>query len=174
MNPKELTIRNAISEEFDTIGKLMVKVYASLEGFPSQTEQPDYYKMLLNVGQLTKNENTQLLVAISNKNSVAGAVVYFSDMKNYGSGGTATQIKNASGFRLLAIEPAERGKGIGKLLCQACIDKAKELKQNQLFIHSTESMKIAWKMYEKMGFERNTEIDFVQGELLVFGFKLKL
>lgn len=152
----------------------MVNVYSRLEGFPSPSEQPEYYTMLLNVGKLTEKENTELIVAVSDKNTLVGAVVYFSDMKNYGSGGAATQTKNASGFRLLAVDPTERGKGVGKLLCHACIEKAKKLHQNQLVIHSKESMKIAWKMYKKMDFKRYSEIDFKQGELPIFGFKIKL
>ena len=43
-----------------------------------------------------------------------------------------------------------------------------------MYIHSTESMKIAWGMYERLGFSRYEEIDFNQGELEVFGFKLDL
>jgi hypothetical protein len=35
-------------------------------------------------------------------------------------------------------------------------------------------MKVAWKMYESMGFLRYEEIDFIQGELPVYGFKLDL
>lgn len=174
MNSQECIIRNTNFDEFDSIGKLMVNVYSQLEGFPNITEQPEYYQMLLNVGRLTEKDNTEIQVALSDKNKVVGAVVYFSDMKSYGSGGTATQLKNASGFRLLAVDPAKRGKGIGKLLCKECINRAKKLKQNHLYIHSTESMKIAWGMYERMGLKRYTEIDFIQGELPVFGFKLNL
>jgi GNAT superfamily N-acetyltransferase len=174
MNNQELKIRNAKFEEFENVGKLMIKVYSQLEGFPKESEQPEYYKMLLNVGNLTENNNTELLVAISHRNKVVGAVVYFSDLKNYGSGGTVTKIKNASGFRLLAVDPKERGKGIGKLLSKECINRAIKLNQNQLYIHSTESMKIAWGMYERLGFLRYSEIDFIQGELPVFGFKLSI
>ncbi len=88
MNNPELIIRNAKPEEFERIGQLMVKVYSQLDGFPTKTEQPEYYKMLLNVGKLTEKEHTELLVAVSNKHKVVGAVVYFSDMSSYGSGGT--------------------------------------------------------------------------------------
>ena len=174
MHNQKLEIRNAKPEEFEIVGKLMVKVYSQLEGFPKESEQPEYYKMLLNVGDLTEKDNTELLVAISDENKVVGTVVYFSDLKNYGSGGTVTEIKNASGFRLLAVDPIERGSGIGKLLSIECINRARKLNHNQLFIHSTESMKIAWGMYERLGFLRYSEIDFIQGDLPVFGFKLNI
>ncbi len=169
-----MEVRNAKPEEFEAIGKLMVKVYSKLEGFPKKSDQPEYYKLLLNVGDLTNKENTELIVAISDDGNIVGAVVYFSDLKNYGSGGTITEIKNSSGFRLLAVDPRERGQGIGKLLSIECIKRAKKINQNNLFIHSTASMKIAWGMYERLGFKRYKEIDFMQEDLPVFGFKLSL
>jgi len=170
----ELKIRNAKPQEFESCGKLLVRVYSQLAGFPTAAEQPDYYKMLLNVGSLTEKEHTELLVAINTAHKVVGAVVYFSDLKRYGSGGSIGEIQNASGFRLLAVAPEERGQGVGKLLINACIDRAQKLGQKQLFIHSTESMKVAWGMYERLGFVRYKEIDFMQGELPVFGFKLTI
>jgi hypothetical protein len=35
-------------------------------------------------------------------------------------------------------------------------------------------MSVAWQMYEKAGFERSPDLDFMQGELPVFGFRLPL
>ncbi len=82
--------------------------------------------------------------------------------------------KNASGFRLLAVDPATRGQGIGKLLTKACIQMAKDEKRNQMIIHTTKAMQMAWKMYENIGFKRSKDLDFMQGELPVFGFRLLL
>jgi ribosomal protein S18 acetylase RimI-like enzyme len=167
-------VRNARPPEFSAIGKLMVRVYSQLDGFPKETEQPNYYKMLANVGELTSKPETELLVATSHDDKILGAVVYFGDMRHYGSGGTATQEQNSSGFRLLAVDPATRGQGIGKLLTQACIRKARDNKRNQLIIHTTRAMQTAWKMYEGIGFKRSEDLDFMQGELPVFGFRLRL
>jgi GNAT superfamily N-acetyltransferase len=167
-------VRNASPEEFLQIGELMVQVYSQLEGFPKESEQPNYYKMLANVGSLTTTPGTELLIAVSAEGKIVGAVVYFADIKYYGSGGTATQQRNASGFRLLAVDPTERGKGIGKLLTTACIRKARDNKSHQLIIHTTIVMQTAWKMYEQLGFKRSEDLDFMQGTLSVFGFRLAL
>jgi len=174
VNKQEYSVRNATPKEFNKIGELMVDVYAKLDGFPSKFEQPDYYKMLANIGALTEKSAVKLLIAVSSNGKIGGGLVYFGDMKYYGSGGTATLEKNAGGFRLLAVDPAIRGKGIGKMLTQACIQIAKNEKQEQLIIHSTKAMKIAWKMYKKIGFKRSEDLDFIQGELPVFGFRLQL
>jgi len=167
-------IREANSTEFKEIGELMVHVYSQLEGFPTKFEQPNYYKMLANIGELTKQPKVKLLIAVTSFGKISGGVVYFGDMKYYGSGGTATLEKNASGFRLLAVDSNARGQKIGKNLTKACIQIAKEENQNQLIIHTTNSMKIAWKMYENIGFKRSKDLDFLQGELPVFGFRLNL
>lgn len=174
MNNQTVKIRNANPVEFSIIGKLMVTVYSQLENFPNKSELPAYYDLLQNVGLLTQKESTELLVATLNDDKIVGAVVYFSDLKNYGARGIISKIKNASGFRLLAVDPKERGKGIGKLLIMECINRAKEQKQNHLYIHSTKSMKIAWGMYERLGFKRCSEIDFTQDDFTVYGFKLSL
>lgn len=168
------SIRNARPEEFLEIGQLMVTVYSQLEGFPTPSEQPAYYELLSRVGELTNKPGTELLVAVGPDNKLAGAVVYFSDMQHYGSGGTATQEKNAAGFRLLAVDPEKRGQGIGKMLAEECIRKANENNRSQMIIHTTKAMETAWKMYERQGFQRSEDLDFAQGELPVFGFRLKL
>lgn len=174
MNPATYSIRNANPNEFEAIGQLLVAVYSQLYGFPSIQEQPNYYKILENIGDITQKPQTDILVAVSTVGEIAGAVVYFNDMAQYGSGGTATQEKNASGFRLLAVNPDLRGSGIGKMLTHTCIEKTKTSGNTQLIIHSTNAMQIAWKMYEKLGFKRSEDLDFMQEELAVFGFRLAL
>lgn len=168
------SVRNARSDEFKQVGDLLVNVYSKIEGFPTETDQPEYYKLLHNAGELARNKNTEILIAVNLEGAIGGAVVYINDMKDYGSGGIATMEKNACGFRLLAVNPDYRNKGIGKKLTLACIEKGKLAGLSEMIIHSTESMQIAWKMYEKMGFKRSADLDFMQEKLPVFGFRLRL
>lgn len=145
-----------------------------MKGFPSPKQQPSYYNKLANIGKLTKHPKVKLLVAVSPNETIGGGVVYFGNMAYYGSGGSATKEKNAAGFRLLAVNPNTRGKGLGKLLTNACITLAKEEKHKQIIIHSTKAMQIAWSMYENLGFKRSKDLDFTQGKLPVYGFRLPL
>lgn len=169
----EILIRNADPSEHTAIGELLVDVYAQLDGFPKQNEQPDYYRMLRQVGDLTRQPGTEIIIA-SRNNQLLGAVVNFSDMQYYGAGGTATSEKNAGGFRLLAVHASARGLGVGKKLTMECIARARDRNLKQVIIHSTKAMTTAWKMYENIGFERSPDLDFMQAELPVFGFRLKL
>ena len=174
MSTQPYIVRNATPDEFYKIGKLMVQVYSQVDGFPKESEQPEYYKTLSNIGEFVNKQETELLVAVSPDDKIAGAVVFFSDMKYYGSGGTATKEQNTSGFRLLAVDPLMRGHGIGKFLTNECIKKAKTKKLHQMIIHTTMSMQTAWKMYENIGFKRSEDLDFMQGSLPVYGFRLLL
>ena len=166
-------IRAAREDEFDALGRLMVAVYSGLAGFPGPDEQPRYYDMLTNIGRMAEKPGAKLLVAVA-EGGILGGVVHFSDMAQYGSGGTATAERDASGFRLLAVGPEARGMGVGKALVRRCIDLAKEEGHGQVILHSTAAMKVAWGMYERLGFLRSPDLDFLQGELPVFGFRLKL
>lgn len=174
MENKHFTIRSINTNEFNALGDLMIDAYAHLEGFPSKEESPKYYEMLANIGEFTKKPATELLVAVSSNNQLLGGVVYFSNMAEYGSGGTAKDVTEASGIRLLAVGDNARGMGVGKGLTLACIQKAMAKGHRQVVLHTTKAMQVAWTMYEKLGFKRFTEIDFKQGELDVYGFQLIL
>jgi hypothetical protein len=52
--------------------------------------------------------------------------------------------------------------------------EAKNKRLSEVIIHSTKAMQIAWRMYESLGFKRSEDLDFMQGELPVFGFRLLL
>ena len=170
----EFVVKNVIPDDYQKLGELMVEVYSQLDGFPKPDEQPEYYNLLRNVGDFTKNETTELLGVYNNNNSLLAGVVFFGDMKHYGSGGTATAEKNAAGFRLLTVSTKARGQGLGKILTMECIEKAKAMNLQQIIIHTTNAMKPAWIMYEKIGFKRSEDLDFMQGSLEVFGFRYQL
>jgi len=173
-NGMNFMIREAGKDEFEALGRLMIEVYSRLEGFPSRDEQPGYYEMLANIGGFTAKKDAQVLVAVSPEGGLAGGVVYFGDMAEYGSGGIATTVRHASGIRLLGVSNRYRGQGIGKALTLACIQRAKDRGHLQVVLHTTQAMQVAWGLYERMSFERSPDLDFMQGELPVFGFRLRL
>ena len=106
-----LTIRDLQPSERAALGRLMVEVYAGLDGFPTPADQPKYYEMLADIGSFADKPSTRVLVAISTEGALVGGVVYFGDMAQYGSGGTATTVKDASGIRLLGVAPKFRNTG---------------------------------------------------------------
>jgi ribosomal protein S18 acetylase RimI-like enzyme len=64
--------------------------------------------------------------------------------------------------------------GVGKALTQRCVHLAKESGREQLIIHTTKAMEVAWAMYERLGFRRSSDRGFMQEQLRAFGFHLDL
>ena len=56
----------------------------------------------------------------------------------------------------MAVSPNAQGKSIGTLLGQACIDKARELGADTVFLESNTKLKPAISLYRKLGFEKIT------------------
>ena len=169
-----LTIRQAKGEDYARLGKLLVEAYAPLPGMPSPQEQPDYYAMLGNVAARAAKTALTVYVATDEQGHLLGSIDFINDMTQYGSGGAASTVKNAAGIRLLAVDNAFRGKGVGRALTVFCIDRARSLGNGRLVLHTTRAMQAAWALYESLGFFRFPELDFQQGRLEVFGFQLPL
>ena len=108
-----LRIRNLRANEAIALGRLMVEVYSNLAGFPTPVEQPHYYELLANIGSFAHKKDARVLVALTAEDDLVGGIVYFGDMAEYGSGGTATTMKGASGIRLLGVSPGFRKLGAG-------------------------------------------------------------
>lgn len=73
--------------------------------------------------------------------------------------GTCALIKmEDGGFELakMAVSPLVKGKGIGFLLGNAAIEKAKELGANRLYLESNTILKPAISLYHKLGFKKIT------------------
>ena len=77
--------------------------------------------------------------------------------------------------RLLAVAPAERGRGIGGALMQECVRRVRRAGGRVLSLHTTELMQTAMRMYQRMGFVRAPELDFhPTPDTTVLGFHLDL
>lgn len=167
-------IRQAASSEYQAIGDLLVKTYSSLEGFPTSLDQPAYFQKLQDIHLLLKDESMQLLVAATESGDILGTVLFFGDMHYYGSRGAPKETDRTAGFRFLGVEPSAQGRGVGKALSMACIDRAKMLNAKKLIIHSTDAMKTAQILYESLGFKRTPTLDFSWDGYGVYGFELPL
>jgi GNAT superfamily N-acetyltransferase len=113
----------------------------------------------------------QLLVAeLSGK--VVGTVTLYLDASLSSPEGWP---RGWAGIRLLAVHSAYRGRGIGRALMEACIQRCRERNIKTIGLHTAEIMAIARKIYERMGFVRAPEHDFhPRPGTVVMAYRLKL
>ncbi|MDQ3877571.1 MAG: GNAT family N-acetyltransferase [Actinomycetota bacterium] len=80
-----------------------------------------------------------------------------------------------SAIRLLAVGPSARGKGVGRTLTEACIDRSRSDGAVAIGLHTTQEMAVARAMYERMGFVRAPAYDFQPGpQICVEAYQLPL
>jgi GNAT superfamily N-acetyltransferase len=77
--------------------------------------------------------------------------------------------------RLVAVDPAVRGRGIARALVTECIRRARAAGAGWLGLHTSRTMSAAKRLYESMGFVRDPARDFQPpGAELVEGYRLHL
>lgn len=78
-------------------------------------------------------------------------------------------------MRMLAVTASARGRGVGRLLTQACLERARSEGCTRFVLSSGPRMTAAHRMYEGMGFHRTPERDWspVPGvDLVTYGIDL--
>lgn len=89
--------------------------------------------------------------------------------------GTLTVVPSGSSFaefsgdgevelRMLAVSPLERGRGIGEQLTRQGMEMARSLNARRVLLSTMETMDKAHRLYEKLGFVRVPELDWVAHE----------
>ncbi len=64
-------------------------------------------------------------------------------------------------LRMLAVSPIERGRGIGRELTAAALELAVERGAKRVVLSTMETMNVAHRLYERMGFTRRADLDWV-------------
>jgi len=63
-------------------------------------------------------------------------------------------------IRLLAVAPGARGRGVGAALVKECLRRARLADAPTVTLHTTDLMRAALRLYERLGFVRAPELDF--------------
>jgi ribosomal protein S18 acetylase RimI-like enzyme len=149
-----LTIDAATPEDFGRIAELTVGVYRD-EGYGSET----YLVQLADVAG--RAAHAELLVArdpavVDGRSDVVGSVALVLD----GEFGEVLASADEAGFRMLVVDPAARGRGVGELLVRACLARAGAAGKRRVVLSTDPRMTSAHRLYERLGFTRLPERDW--------------
>ena len=98
-----------------------------------------------------------ILVAVAAGGRILGSVTYVPDHENPFA---ETEVSGEAGFRMLGVDPAARGRGVGERLAAACVERARAARMRAVAITSTTEMHAAHRLYARMGFRRDPTRDF--------------
>ncbi|CNE97289.1 transcriptional regulator [Mycobacterium tuberculosis] len=145
-----LVVRPARPEEYELVGELTVEVYVH-GGLVSP--ESSYVKTLRNAAD--RAAKAELLVA-EVAGEIAGAVAYCPPGSPYAELAGPDEAE----FRMLAVREEARGKGAGRAMVAACVERARAAGLRGLRISTQRNMRAAQRMYERLGFVRTPERDW--------------
>lgn len=156
-----MIIRTAHAAELDAISELVISVYV---GSGLVSADSGYVEELGDAARRARE--AQLLVAVDepapgdldgvDMRQLLGTVTYC-------PGGTKlaeVAAPGEAGFRMLAVDPRARGRGIGEALVQECLDRARAEGAAAMRLSTKEDMHAAHRLYERLGFSRTPALDW--------------
>ena len=162
-------IRDARAEEREKIETLTRLAYDEL----ANAMEPSAWKALESAmsAVLRDSGDAQCIVADDDERIVGSVFLYRAGADAYDDGDALASPE----FRLLAVAPNTRSRGIGRKLVEECIRRSKASGATELGLHTSKSLVAAVALYESMGFTRVPERDFrPEGAELVEGYRLRL
>jgi GNAT superfamily N-acetyltransferase len=145
-------VRPARPEEYAGIGELAARVYLA-EGY---TRAGSHYPSLLR-DVATRASRAEVAVAVDEDGTLLGTVTFAAGGTAYAETATAA---DEAGFRMLVVDPAARGRGVGEALVAWCVRRAREGDARVLRLSTQSAMTAAGRLYERLGFVRTPELDW--------------
>jgi len=144
-------IRPAAPADLPTVGDLTLAAYVA-DGFLSATD--DYAGELRAAAD--RAAGGELAVAVDTHGELLGTVTF-------ALAGTALAEVSRPGeaeFRMLAVAPSARGRGVGAALALWCVERARDRACTAVAISTMTLMRSAHRIYERMGFVRAPDRDW--------------
>ncbi len=167
MNLK-LTYRKANLSDFDQLKALGIASYSE---FSKVLTSENWNKMN---GFLQSEENLtnlikQSTVFVCEKEPDIIGMIYLMPS------GNPTELfqNNWSYIRFLGVHTDYRGNGIAQKLTDLCIQHAKETNEKYIALHTSEFMDAARAIYEKRGFKKTKEIEYLGKRYWIYLFEIK-
>jgi len=166
-----LHIRDARLSDYDAIQAVTLAAYQEYAPLmPAHWE--GYRRNILTT--LADVKPAEQIVAEQDGNVVGAVVLYPTGTVFSAADGVQVTLRWPE-IRLLAVRPDARGQGVGTALMQECVRRARQAGAAALTLHTTDIMRVAMRMYERMGFVRAPELDFHPApDATVKGYRLTL
>lgn len=156
-----IEVREARPHEHATAGAVTAKAYRSLLADAS----PQWHAYLDDIADVgDRASRTLILIALEGDRILGSATLELNGRTEQNDDPLPP---GEAHIRMLGIDPAEQGRGIGRLLMEACEARARALERTLMTLNTTDKMPVAQRMYESMGYERGEDRVFPEGFVLL-------
>ena len=147
-----MRVRPAGPEDFEAIARVSVAAY---EADGQLKGEHGYERVLADVA--SRADAGEVLVAVDEADTVLGAVTFVLPGTAYAELSGAGEAE----FRMLAVDPAGQGKGVGAALVRGCLARATELGCHAVVICVRKGhAEAAHRLYARLGFVRTPDLDW--------------
>ena len=147
----DVEIRPPRPEEYAAAGEVTVEAYGQ-DGHLAA--DPGYDAELRDIAR--RVELAEVLVAVDDTGNVLGTVTVVHPGTEFAEISQPGELE----FRMLAVAPPARGRGVGEALTRAVVARARELGVRKVVLSSLSGMRTAHRLYERLGFTRLSERDW--------------
>ena len=161
-----LVIRPAHRDELTAVGALTLDAYAA-DGFVTATSP--YAEELRDAA--TRAREAELYVAVDEDGALVGTVTFCPEGSPY----QEVARPGEGEFRMLAVAPDARRRGVAEALVRMCVERSAELGYDAVVLSSMPVQRSAQRVYERVGFRRTPELDWrPRPEIELLAFRLDL
>lgn len=165
-----IIIEDLLQIDKEAVRQLLLDSYKQYEeGSEGEQGWADYMETIRT--SVDNKEIDRILVAKANEDIVGTLQLFDSSVTAYGR--ADLQI-NAPIVRLLAVHPKARGQGVAQALLRESLIYAQEKGAPSLYLHSSDAMEKAIRLYEWLGFERDVSKEFHNRNIHVKCFRYDL
>ncbi|MDA1360387.1 GNAT family N-acetyltransferase [Glycomyces luteolus] len=170
---RDFQIRPITPAEHDALGEVSIRSY--LEGGLLLKGLDDPYAPNLRDVALRAASST-VLVAADERGGEDGALLGGVTLAFHGSPMAQLAGPGEAEIRMLAVEPAAQGRGVGSALAAACVEQARaDPGTKSVVLCALQDLANAHRVYTRLGFARATDLDWSPvPDVLLWGFRLDL
>jgi ribosomal protein S18 acetylase RimI-like enzyme len=139
----------AVLRDFDPSDAAGLNLVALAAFAQFKSSYSDWLAMAASVSRMSELASSGCIIVAEIKGRIVGGVAYIPP----GQPKASYFDKSWPIIRMLVVDPAARGRGLGRLLTEECIERASRDEAPVIALHTTPVMTVALPMYLRMGFE---------------------
>jgi ribosomal protein S18 acetylase RimI-like enzyme len=157
-----IEIREARADEYDEIGRVTAAAYREFARPGSDWD--DYLARIADVR--ARAGRTRILVAVED-GEIVGSLTLEIEARIRDEDHDRPLAPDEAHVRMLGVKPDARGRGVARRLMVAAEDIAVRAGRGRLTLNTTERMRAAKRMYERLGYRRGADRVFDDGFVLL-------